>query len=105
MQQIKNKIFEKSSVPKAVFFNTVPAICSMIMVMIYNLADTFFVGRMGNPYMVAAVSYVLPIFMIPSAIGNLFGIGGTSVISVLWVEVIRNTLKKYLHSAFGQILR
>ncbi len=51
------------------------------MVMIYNLADTFFVGRTGDTYMVAAVSYALPIFMIPSAIGNLFGIGGTSVIS------------------------
>ncbi len=81
MQEVKNKVFEQSSIPKAVFFNTVPAICSMIMVMIYNLADTFFVGRTEDPYMVAAVSYALPIFMIPSAIGNLFGIGGTSVIS------------------------
>lgn len=81
MPEVKNKVFEQASIPKAVFFNTVPAICSMIMVMIYNLADTFFVGRTGDPYMVAAVSYALPIFMIPSAIGNLFGIGGTSVIS------------------------
>lgn len=77
----KTEIFEKAPVPKAVFFNTIPAICSMVMVMIYNLADTFFVGQTGDPYMVAAVSYALPVFMIPSALGTLFGIGGTSVIS------------------------
>lgn len=81
MQQNKNEIFHNAPVSKAVLFNTIPAICSMIMVMIYNLADTFFVGQTKDPYMVAAVSYALPIFMIPSAIGNLFGIGGTSVIS------------------------
>lgn len=81
MKRGKSEIFEKAPVSKAVFFNTVPAICSMVMVMIYNLADTFFVGQTGDPYMVAAVSYALPVFTIPSAIGNLFGIGGTSVIS------------------------
>lgn len=81
MKDNRNEIFEKAPVARAVLFNTIPAICSMVMVMIYNLADTFFVGQTGDPYMVAAVSYALPIFMIPSAIGNLFGIGGTSVIS------------------------
>lgn len=81
MKHNETEIFAKAPIAKAVFFNTIPAICSMIMVMIYNLADTFFVGRTGDPYMVAAVSYALPIFTIPSAFGNLFGIGGTSVIS------------------------
>lgn len=81
MKRTKDEIFESAPVSSAVLYHTIPAICSMIMVMIYNLADTFFVGQTGDPYMVAAVSYAMPIFMIPSAIGNLFGIGGTSVIS------------------------
>lgn len=94
MKQDKTEIFEKAPVWKAVFFNTIPAICSMVMVMIYNLADTFFVGQTGDPYMVASVSYALPIFMIPSAIGTLFGIGGTSVISRAMGSGNKNHAKK-----------
>ena len=47
--------------------------------MIYNLADTFFVGQIGNPYMVAAVSLVSPWFNLLTALGNLFGLGGGSL--------------------------
>lgn len=42
----------------------VPIIISQIMVLIYNLADTFYVGRANNPYMVAAASLILPVFNI-----------------------------------------
>lgn len=49
--------------------------------MIYNLADTFFIGQIGDPYMVAAVSLVSPWFNLLTALGNLFGIGGSSLIS------------------------
>lgn len=44
--------------------------------MIYNLADTFFIGQIGNPAMVAAVSLVSPWFNLLTALGNLFGLGG-----------------------------
>ncbi len=53
----------------------------MLMVLAYNLADTFFIGQTKNPYMVAAVSITTPVFLIFMAIGMLFGIGGTSLIS------------------------
>lgn len=49
--------------------------------MIYNLADTFFIGQIGNPAMVAAVSLVSPWFNLLTALGNLFGLGGGSLIS------------------------
>jgi putative MATE family efflux protein len=74
-------LFANAPIHKAVFANAIPAIISMIMVLIYNLADTFFIGQTGNPYMVAAVSVVTPVFLIFLAIGVLFGIGGTSLIS------------------------
>ena len=51
--------------------------------MIYNLADTFFVGQTGDPLKVAAVSLAYAAFMILTALGNLFGIGGGSLISRL----------------------
>ena len=74
-------IFRDAPIPKAVFFNIIPSMVSMLMVMIYNMADTFFIGQTKNPYMVAAVSLATPAFMICMAIGIIFGVGGTSYIS------------------------
>lgn len=76
-----NELFEKASVPKAVANFAIPAIISMMVVVIYNVADTFFIGQTGNEYQVAAVSLTTPIFMLFMATGTLLGIGGTSVIS------------------------
>ena len=73
--------FAQGSVSKAVLKNALPAIVAMIMVLIYNLADTFFIGQTHNDYMVAAVSLATPVFLIFMALGTLFGMGGTSVIS------------------------
>lgn len=75
------EIFEQMPVPKAVAMLAIPTILSQIVTMIYNLADTFFVGQLGDPYMVAAVSLAFPLFYIITTIGNLFGIGGGSLIS------------------------
>ncbi len=75
------EIFERASVPKAVFMNIIPTIVSMIMVLVYNLADTFFISQTKDAFMVAAVSQATPAFLLFMAIGMLFGIGGTSLIS------------------------
>lgn len=75
------ELFENAPIPKAVIANAVPSIVSMLMVLIYNLADTFFIGQTNNPLMVAAVSVATPAFLIFMAVGMLFGIGGTSLIS------------------------
>lgn len=75
------EIFRNAPIPKAVIFNIIPSIVSMLMVMIYNLADTFFIGQTKDPYMVAAVSIATPAFLIFMAIGMIFGVGGTSYIS------------------------
>ena len=75
------KVFEKAPVPKAVLKNAIPAMAAMLMVLIYNLADTFFIGQTHNDILVAAVSLATPVFLIFMAVGTVFGIGGTSVIS------------------------
>lgn len=75
------ELFKNAPVPKAVITNVIPSIISMIMVLVYNLADTFFIGQTKNPYMVAAVSIATPVFLIFMAVGMLFGIGGTSLIA------------------------
>lgn len=74
-------LFESMPVPKAVVTLAVPTIISQVVTMIYNLADTFFIGQIGDPTMVAAVSLVSPWFNLLTALGNLFGLGGSSLIS------------------------
>ena len=75
------EVFRSSPVPEAVLKTTVPAMIAMLMVLIYNLADTFFIGLTRDPYQLAAVSMAMPVFLIFMSVGTVFGIGGTSVIS------------------------
>ncbi len=75
------EVFEKAPVPQAILKNAVPAMAAMLMVLVYNLADTFFIGQTHNDILVAAVSLATPVFLLFMAVGTIFGIGGTSVIS------------------------
>ena len=77
----KQDIFENMPIPHAVATMAIPTILSQIVTMIYNLADTFFIGQMQDPYMVAAMSVVGPWFHMLTAFGNLLGVGGNSLIS------------------------
>lgn len=78
-QKSEKYIFESMPVPKAVATLAIPTIISQVVTMIYNLADTFFIGQIGDPYMVAAVSLVSPWFNLLTALGNLFGLGRRSL--------------------------
>lgn len=75
------ELFSKAPVSQAVFKNALPAMAAMLMVLVYNLADTFFIGQTHDALQVAAVSLATPVFLIFMAVGTMFGIGGTSVIS------------------------
>ena len=78
MKDKTTEIFRDAPVSKAVISNVIPSIISMIMVLIYNLADTFFIGQTKNAYMVAAVSVATPAFLLFMAVGMLFEIGRAS---------------------------
>lgn len=105
MKDKTTEIFANAPVPKAVISNVVPSIISMLMVLVYNLADTFFIGQTKNAYMVAGVSVATPAFLIFMAVGMLFGIGGTSRISRLLgqgeKERAKNTSSFCFWSGFG----
>lgn len=77
----EKRLFEDSSVMSAIVHLAFPTVIGQIILVIYNLADTFFIGLTGNDAMLTAVTVCMPAFMILSAISNLFGIGGASVIS------------------------
>lgn len=97
-------LFETAPVHKAVAALAIPSIISQIVSIIYNLADTFFIGQLGNPYMVTAVTLVYPWFNILTALGNLFGIGGSSLISkMLGSENHKNVKYVSAFSFYGGI--
>ncbi len=79
--ELDRSIFEKMPVHRAILKSAVPAIVGMVVTLIYNIADTYFVGQTGDAMQVAAVSLAMPVFLLFMAVGNLIGIGGTSVIS------------------------
>ena len=89
----KNDVFEKMPVPKAVATLAIPMVLSMLVTVIYNMVDTYFVGQTGDPNQVAAVSIMMPIFMVLMAVGNIFGIGGTSLISRILGEGHKEKVK------------
>ena len=75
------EVFSNAPVPQAVLKNVLPAMAAMIMVLIYNLADTFFIGQTHDDILIAAVSLAMPVFLLFTAVGTIFGVGGVSVIS------------------------
>lgn len=77
----KVNVFELESVPKAVITMALPSMLSMLVNIIYNMADTFFIAQTHNTDMLAAVQLATPAFVIIMAIGNLFGVGGCAFIS------------------------
>lgn len=77
----KKYLFEKMKVPKAVMYLVVPTIISQLITIIYNWADVFFVGQLNDTFQMAAITICYPAFMMTTALSNLLGIGGASVIS------------------------
>ena len=77
----KKELFESLPVPVALRKMIVPAAVSQIIVLIYNMADTFYIGRTNNPYMLAGASLILPVFNMLTCLASLAGIGGGTLLS------------------------
>lgn len=79
-----NDLFEKVPISKAYFKLSLPVVLSMVISLVYNMVDTFFVAQTQNTNLVAGVSLCAPIFTLMIALGDIFSIGGSSVISRLF---------------------
>lgn len=74
-------LFAEAPVSRAVITLAVPTVISQLITVVYNMADTFFIGQMGDASQVAAATLAMPCFMLLTGFANLFGIGGASLIS------------------------
>ena len=84
-QETKNNriLFEEMPPLKALSVMAVPTVISQLIILIYNMADTFFLGKTNNPYMVAGASLILPIYNVSIAFANIAGTGGGTLIARL----------------------
>ena len=80
------ELMRSMKVSKAVAAMAVPSVISSLVTVVYNMADTFFVGQTGDALQVAAVSLTNPIFILLMAFANMFGMGGSAVASMAMGE-------------------
>lgn len=97
--QSKTKLFEEKPVPEAVMKLAVPTMISSLVMVIYNLSDTYFVGMLNDPVQNAAVTLAAPLLLAFNAINNLFGVGSSSMMSRALGRKDYDTV--YRSSAFG----
>ncbi|MBQ6999585.1 MAG: MATE family efflux transporter [Oscillospiraceae bacterium] len=83
MPQVNSKthLFEAMPIPKAVMELSIPMVVTSLVMVIYNLADTFFVGMLNDPVQNAAVTLAYPVMLAFNAVNNLFGVGTSSMMS------------------------
>lgn len=77
----KNELFESMHPARALAAMAVPTIASQLIILIYNLADTWFVGRTGNPYMIGGISLAGTIYLAILVAANVFGVGGAALMA------------------------
>lgn len=95
----KRALFENTPVPKAVMTLAVPTVLSSLVMVLYNLADTYFVGILNDSVQNAAVTLAAPLLLAFNAINNLFGVGSSSMMSRALGRKDYDTV--YRSSAFG----
>lgn len=89
------KVLENGSYGKLLLSLSLPAVVIMIVMIVYNMADTIFIGRTGDPAKIAALSLCAPVFTILSGIGTLLGNGGCTCISLALGKNDTANIKKY----------
>lgn len=90
---MENEIFQEPKISKAYLRLSLPLVFSMVVTLIYNLADTYFVAQTNDTNIVAGVSLGMPVFTLLMALGNIFGQGGTSLISRLFGQKDRQGME------------
>jgi multidrug efflux pump len=100
MEHKRIHILGEMPVNKAIFKLAVPTMLGMIVMILYHLTDTFFIGKLNDPNQVAALAIAMPIFMTFIAFGGLFGNGGASYLSRLLGKKDYNNASRTASTAF-----
>lgn len=91
----QEKIFREYSVWRAIFTMALPVMLMMAVMILYNIADMFFVSQLGDTAKVAAVSIIGPVFALVMAVGNMIGGGGCALLARMLGEGRKDLVKRY----------
>ena len=81
MHAINQELFQKENVQKAILTLVLPTIISQLMMVVYNMSDSFWIGQLNDPAQIAAATICVPAFLFTLGISNIFGIGGASLMA------------------------
>lgn len=107
---MNNSVFEDPKISRVYLRLALPLVLSMVVSMIYYMADTFFVARTNDVNIVAGVSLCAPLFTTFMALGNIMAQGGSSLISRLLGGGDRESIRRvsafcfYVTIATGVVL-
>lgn len=76
-----DSIFDTKHLYRCYFRLAFPVVLGLVITLIYNLADTYFIAQTKDTNLIAGVSLCTPVFTTLMAFGNIFGQGGSSLIS------------------------
>ena len=96
---MNNELFESMPIGKAYMKLAVPVMMSSVLMLVYNMVDMYFIAKTGNTNLVAGIALCAPVFTFLIAIGDIFGLGGASVISRLFGQKKDEDAKRI--SVFG----
>ena len=91
---MNNDVFETMPIPKAYFKMALPVVFGMVISLVYNMVDTWFIAKTQNTSLVAGVSLCAPVFSLMIAFGDIFGLGGSSAISRLFGKKDYDTARR-----------
>lgn len=100
MKKDKTELFETMPIPKAVMELSIPTVMGTLVMVLYNMADTFFVGRLNSPIQNAAVTLAAPVLLAFNAVNNLFGVGASSMMSRALGEKDYDTVQRSASFSF-----
>ena len=80
---MQTDLFERVSVPRAYFRLAVPVVLAMVVSVVYNIVDAWFIALTGDTTLVAGVQVCTPLFILMIALGDIWGLGGASLMSRL----------------------
>jgi len=101
---------ENAPVPRAILHMAVPMVMSMVLDLVYNMINAVFIGQLNNTAMLAAITLVFPFQIVLMGVGQIFGIGGGTLIPRLLGEKNLEGVKRasavnfYLSLASGFVL-
>ncbi len=93
-------MMKEAPVWKLILKMSLPMVVVMLMNVVYNMADVFFMGQTGDSLQVAAVSLAGPVFSILSGLNVLIGSGACTAAAIALGRGDTECVKRYMSFSF-----